>query len=394
MKRKHIIVLIVIYLAFVALGLPDALLGSSWNMVREELTMPLGAIGFVTFFSYILTMFATFFAPQVLAKAQTKHVTFFSILMTGSALILMSRATAFYQIVLLAIPLGMGAGAIDLSLNHYTAVHFKASHMNYLHSFYGLGVTFGPMIMAYTLSENAWRLGYVYVGLLLWVIAFTVMLSFKNWDEETVEHREEHHSKRTIKSVLAQKGVKHSLLIFLCYVHIESFLGVFVASYAYLHLKVGYSEAALFTMTYFLALTIGRLFSGFLSHNVHPNKLILFGELLMVVGGILLLLPGLPIVFYYLAVGFIGVGSGPVFPNMMHMNPHNFNKQAMSRIMSLQMIVGYLGFGLLTPIMGQVLQYTSITIYPYVIVGLSVVLLLITIQFFGYQLHKTNEKAA
>jgi fucose permease len=248
--------------------------------------------------------------------------------------------------------------------------------------------------MAYTLNNNSWRLGYVYVGLLLLTIAMVILFSFKSWDEETVEHREEHHAKRSIRSVLLQKGVRHSLAIFLIYVHIESLLGVFVASYAYLHLQVNYASAALFTMTYFLALTLGRITSGLLSEKIHPNTLILVGEIMMLVGGILLLIPSMPILYYYISIGLIGIGSGPVFPNMMHMNPYNFSKQAMSRIMSTQMIVGYLGFGILTPIMGQVFQRTTIDIYPYVVIFLTTGLLLITIRFVQFQLHKTNEKAA
>jgi fucose permease len=383
-----------VYLAFIALGLPDALLGSSWNLVREDLSMPLGAIGLVTFFSYILTMFATFSAPRVLSRVQTKQVTFVSILFTGSALLLMSQVTAFWQIVLLAIPLGMGAGAIDLSLNHYTAVHFKASHMNYLHSFYGLGVTFGPMVMAWTLQDESWRLGYQLVGFLLLGIALVVGLSHRAWDEETIEHRNEHHARIPIKEVLAQRGVLASLVIFLLYVHIESLLGVFVASFAFLRLGAGYAEAALFTMTYFLTLTIGRIASGLLSNRLHPNRLILVGEFGMVIGAVVLLIPGQALFHYHMGVALLGIGSGPVFPNMMYMNPHNFEKRTMSRVMSLQMMIGYIGFGILTPLMGQVFDWTTIAWYPFIALAWSVLLLVVTLRFFALKLSSQTKKAA
>lgn len=394
MKLKHIIVLSIVYLAFIALGLPDALLGSSWNMVREDLSMPLGAIGFVTFFSYILTMVATYNAPRVLSLFQTKQIVFISVITTGTALILMSQASAFYLIVLLAIPLGLGAGAIDLSLNHYVAVHFKASHMNYLHSFYGLGVTFGPLIMSYTLRDDSWRLGYIIVGSVLLFIALCILVSFRFWDKETVEHREEHHSNTSLKQILTQKGVKHSLAIFLIYVHIESLLGVFIASYIFISKDVSYATAALFTMTYFLALTIGRILSGVLSDRLHPNGLIIIGELLMLLGGILLFFDDQSTLYYFICVGLIGVGSGPVFPNMMHMNPYNFKQSMMSKIMSIQMVFGYLGFGILTPLMGQLFQYTTIELYPIIVIALTILLLLITYQFLRFNLHHKQKEVA
>jgi fucose permease len=392
MKRKQIIVLLIIYLAFIALGLPDALLGSAWPLVMSDLTLPIGAIGFVTMFSYALTMLSTFLAPQVLHKVQTKNITFFSILMTGTALILMSRTTAFYQILLLAIPLGMGAGAIDLSLNHYTAVHYKPSHMSYLHAFYGLGVTIGPYIMSLTLRDRSWRLGYVYVGLLLFAIALSVLLSMPAWDEETEEQREEHHSKMSLQSVLSQKGVLLSLAIFLLYVHVETLLGVFIATFAFESKGVSYGDAALFTTMYFLALSVGRIVSGILTHKLHSNTLIWLGEAIMVLGAILLLIPGGTIYYYMSSVFLIGLGSGPVFPNMMSMNVHNFDKRTMSRVMSLQMMVGYLGFGLMTPLMIQIFQYTTVELYPYIVLVMTGLLVVVTTLFLRYKLHIKQER--
>lgn len=392
MRRNQFIVLVIIFLAFIALGLPDALLGAAWPLVRADLTLPIGAIGFVTMFSYALTMFSTFLAPQVLHKVQTKSITFFSILMTGTALILMSRVTAFYQILLLAVPLGMGAGAIDLSLNHYTAVHYKASHMSYLHAFYGIGVTFGPFIMSRTLQDRSWRLGYIYVGLLLFAIAFSVLISMPSWEEETDEQREEHHSKMSLKSVLQQKGVLLSLAIFLLYVHVETLLGVFIATFAFESKGVEYDEAALFTTAYFLALSVGRIASGVLTHKLHSNTLIWLGEVIMVLGAVLLLIPGGSMYYYLISVFLIGLGSGPVFPNMMSMNAHNFDKRTMSRVMSLQMMIGYLGFGLMTPLMIQIFQYTTVEAYPYVVLAMIGLLSIVSILFLRYKLHIKQER--
>ncbi|MDX9692431.1 MAG: MFS transporter, partial [Acholeplasmataceae bacterium] len=148
MKKKAILLLIVIYISFIALGLPDALLGSAWNYIRSDLKVSLGTLGIMTFIVYLMSIIATYNAPRLLRFFETKKITFISVFLTGVALVIMSQVTSFYQMLFFALPLGMGAGAIDVSLNHYLAKNYQARHMSYLHSFYGIGVTVGPTIMA------------------------------------------------------------------------------------------------------------------------------------------------------------------------------------------------------------------------------------------------------
>ncbi len=378
MKHRRLILLIIIYLAFIALGLPDALLGSSWNLVRTDLNTSLGTLGIMTFIVYIMSILSTFNAPRFLRFLETKKIVLISIVFTGISLIVMSRVDQFYQMLFFAIPLGMGAGAIDVSLNHYLAVNYKAHHMNYLHSFYGIGVTLGPTIMAYTLKQNSWRLGYVIVGAILLIIAVVILFSFPLWKNETQEDRDDQHTHITIKEILKTKGAKESILIFLFYVHIESLGGVWIASYFFIEKGVSYATAALFTTTFFLMFTIGRLLSGMLSVKVNPNTLIKIGEVLMLCSGLLMLIHTDTIWIYFGIIGLFGLGAAPIFPNMMFMNSKNFEKRKLSKIMSLQMAIGYMGFGLLTPLAGLVFDLTTISIYPYFIIFIAMILILIT----------------
>lgn len=380
MKKEHIL-LIVIFLVFIGLGLPDALLGSSWNLVRFDFDVPVGYIGFTTVLAFIFTILATYFSPYLLSKFQTKQIVYVSLVLTGFALIAMSFSNHYFLFIIWAIPLGVGAGAIDFSINHYVALHYKASHMSFLHSFYGVGVLIGPMIMAITLQEEKWRLGYLIVGGLLFFIVIVTLLSSKLWFEETNEHREEHHSNVSLSTILKTKGSLLSIFIFLIYVHIESLFGVLIATYFYLVKDISYSEAALFTFMYYIGLTIGRILSGILTNKIHSNKLILLGSILMVLSTGILLFPFQNIIFYYILICFVGIGSGPIFPNMIHMNDKNFEPNKMSKIMSLQMTFSYISFGVLTPIMGFVFQWTTIEIFPIITLTLSTLLLLTIIRF-------------
>jgi MFS family permease len=234
MKKKGIILLIVIYLSFIALGLPDALLGSAWNLIRTDLNVSLGTLGLMTVTIYIMSILSTLNAPRLLRLIQTKKITFISIFFTGSALVLMSQVTSFYQMLFFALPLGVGAGAIDVSLNHYLAKNYQAKHMNFLHSFYGIGVTLGPSIMAITLKNDAWRIGYIIVGLILVGISLCVLFSFKLWHHEHSVDQKEEHTHIPLKEILKVKGSKVSIIIFLLYVHVESLSGVWIASYFFI----------------------------------------------------------------------------------------------------------------------------------------------------------------
>jgi len=400
MKKKNlapILLLVVIYLAFIALGLPDAILGSAWNLVRDDLRLSLGTLGVMTVMVYIFSVLSTFNAPRILRLLETKKVVFISILFTGTALLLISRVSAFYQMLFFAIPLGIGAGAIDVSLNHYLASNYKATHMNYLHSFYGIGVTLGPSVMAYTLNNNSWRIGYIIIGSILLVISLIVLFSFKLWKKQSEEERSELHTPITTRQIFKTRGVILSILIFLFYVHVESLGGVWISSYYYETKDISYSSAALFTMSFYLALTVGRFLSAILAHKVKPNTLILLGEFLIVLSGALMFIKVDQIEVYYIVVFLFGLGCAPVFPNMMYMNSENFDKSKMSKVISLQMAFGYVGFGLLTPLAGLLFEKIDIAIYPIFILLVSSLILGITLRFIylvkkGKESYDVNER--
>lgn len=386
MRKQAYLLLIVIYIAFIALGLPDALLGSSWNLVREDLRISLGSLGLMTVVTYVMSTLSTFNAPRLLRHFSTKKIVFISVMMTSMSLLIMSQVNSFYAMVLFAIPLGAGAGAIDVSLNHYLAKHYKASHMNYLHSFYGIGITLGPTIMALTLKEESWRLGYIIVGFILFIISLVILFSMKLWHQESKSVTAEEHEHIPLKTMLKKRGSSNSILIFLLYVHLESLIGVWIASYIFIEKGVSYSTAALFTTIYFLGLTVGRILSGFASHKMRSKHLILIGEFIVGMSITLLILnPFNHLIIFYIIVFLFGLGTAPIYPNMMYLNNDVFKREEISRMMSLQMGIGYIGFGLLTPLAGLFFDLVSMTYYPYFILLVTLLLVTLTIYYFRHK---------
>lgn len=391
--KKKIILLVVIYIIFIALGLPDALIGSGWNLIREDLGVSLGTLGIMTVAIYSMSVTATYNAPRLMRLLETKYISIISVFMTGFALMAISQVNQFYQMLFFAIPLGLGAGAIDVSLNHYLAANYEAKHMNYLHSFYGIGVTLGPTIMAYTLSQNSWRRGYIIVGILLIIIAVIALVTRNLWAKEPKKEREDNHAHIKMSEIVKTKGAIASILVFLLYVHIESLGGVWIASYFYLEKEVSYSIAALFTTVFYLGLTVGRLTSGFLSSLLKPAHLVKIGEMLIIIGAGLMFIKNAPIWLYFIVVGMFGLGCAPIYPNMMFLNSVYFEKNKLSKMVSLQMALGYMGFGVLTPLAGLFFDKVSISFYPVFILIVSLILFVVTMRLM-YQKHQTiNSKA-
>jgi hypothetical protein len=155
----------------------------------------------------------------------------------------------------------------------------QASHMSYLHAFYGVDVASGPFVMAVALSLYTWCTGMIIVGAGLLMIALLIAVSFPLWKEETAPVEETPDIKTF--NALRSRGVKWSIMIFTVAVHAESFIGLFVATYAYVDLGFGLAESALATVVFYGGLTAGRVLSRRVASKVNANHLIIAGQLLM-----------------------------------------------------------------------------------------------------------------
>lgn len=389
MKWKLWVLLGIIYITFIALGLPDALIGSGWNLIRVDFNYPLGALGAYTFSMYVANILATSNTPKILRRFSTHQTVLMALSAMTLSLLLMSRAPSYVVLILFALPLGFGAGMIDMSVNHFLAAHYKAHHMNFLHAFYGFGVTIGPGIMALTLRDENWRGAFLIVGLILTGITMLVLFSAKFWTKEAPQARLDAHQTLSLRALKQTPGVLNSTVIFALLVHVESLGGVWIATYIFLTRGVTYAEAALFTTIFFTAFTIARFVIALLSLKIKPQRLIMIGQSAILLSALLMILPLEWTFIYIIAVALYGLGCAPMFPNMMVLSGRYFKGRHLSKIVSMQMTLGYLGFGILTPLAGVMFQLISIHILPYLMLFYAIVLLLLTMRFVR-QMETTN----
>ncbi|MCR2822801.1 MFS transporter [Lederbergia panacisoli] len=379
--------LILIYLAFISLGLPDSLLGVAWPAMQPEFGARLDTAGVLFMVIAGGTIISSLSSGFVIGKLGTGKVTFISVLMTAAALLGFSYAPSLIWLVICAIPLGLGAGSVDAALNNYVATHYKAHHMSWLHCFWGVGATLGPIIIAQFISEqNAWRSGYFTIAGIQFALVIILFFSLPLWNKvgnrsNNAENEEllnkNANVDESVKNTkpLKIRGVKLALVAFLFYCGVESTMGLWGSSFLVNVKELPIEVAARWISLYYGGITVGRLITGFITMKVSNKILIRAGQIIALIGALCLFLP-LPSGFSLVGFILVGLGLAPIFPSMLHETPTRFGKEHSQTIMGYQMAVAYTGATFLPPLFGFIASHTTIKLFPLFIVIFAAVMLL------------------
>lgn len=364
--------LIVIYIVFVSLGLPDSLFGVSWPVIHLEFGINESFASVYSIITGICTGGVSFIAGKLIRKFGTGRITFFSTLLTVAGLFCMSIAPNIIVMMIGTIILGYGAGVIDTALNNFVSLHYKAQHMNWLHACWGLGVTVSPLVMSAFLTgeTGSWRNGYRVIALMQLSIALVIAFSLKKWqtvkEDDAVENNNQ--AKKSFFDILKIKGVLTSILSQGLYCSMEFLIGTWGASYLVNVHSLMPDEAAKWISLYFGGIMVGRIIAGFLSIKASDNIMIRGGITVSFLGMVLLALPLGNISF----LGFllIGIGFGPIFPSILHSVPDRFGKEYSADITGFHMGGAYgIGFGIQL-IFGFVATATTFKITTFVLLAL------------------------
>lgn len=366
--------LAVIYIVFISLGLPDSLFGVAWPLVHLEFAID---EGFASVFSMIVSVCTggvSFISGKLIRKYGTGKVTLVSILITALGLVGISFSPNVFVMIIWSVILGYGAGAIDTGLNNFVSLHYKAQHMNWLHCFWGIGVTVSPLIMSGFLTEelSSWRNGYKVVSVLQVLIGSLVLFSLRKWDgiekSKTQSAENKNVPDKKITELLKEKGVITSILSLGFYCGMEFTIGTWGASYAVNVFSMAPDEAAKWVSLYYGGIMLGRMISGFIAMKVKDKDLIRGGLLVSLVGIMILLLPiGETKLFGLL---LIGVGFGPVFPSVLHSIPERFSSEYSADLTGYHMGGAYLVGFLSQFTYGFIATRTTFLITPFVLIAL------------------------
>lgn len=360
------ILLAIIYAAFISLGLPDSLIGSGWPAMYGELGVPLSFAGILTMIIAGGTIVSSLFSEKLIKKLGVGLVTAVSVLLTAGALLGFSLSRSFGLLCLLAVPYGLGAGAIDAALNNYVALHYSSRHMNWLHCCWGIGASISPYIMSHCLTGGlGWSAGYRSVSVIQFALTLLIFLSLPLWKASKGEEEKEQSGQSVgIAASLKIKGVKYMLLTFFSYCALESTAGLWTSSYLISVRGVALETAAQFSSLFFLGITAGRFLSGFVSNRLGDKRIIRTGILTILFGIALLLLPIKADGFALGGLLVIGLGCAPIYPAVIHSTPQNFGKENSQSIIGIQMASAYLGSTFMPPLMGLLAERITIALFP------------------------------
>ena len=382
--------LIVIYVAFIGLGVPDSLIGSAWPAIHSEMGVPVEAVSMLTLLISGCTVLSSLFSARILNKLGTAKVTACSTALTAAALFGFSASPSFGWMVPLAALLGLGAGAIDSGLNNYVALHCKASHMNFLHCFYGVGVTLSPYLMARALNNAGWRSGYRYAFYVQAAIALLLIASVPLWKKaaENGQTDEEPAVNLTLLQMAKRADVRLVWIIMLATNAIEYACGVWGSTYLVTEKGFQLKHGALAMTIYYAGMSIGRFLSGLLSDQIRTWKRIGIGAAILAPAVVLMLLP-LPGAVSVAGLFLIGFGNGSIYPNMIHLTPHNFGKKVSQSVMGSQIAFAYIGVMLAPPTVSLISRLFGIQVYPVLLAALYAILV-ITLRLLIRQLKKQD----
>lgn len=375
--------LIIIYIAFIGLGIPDSLFGTAWPAIYSEFELPISFGSFVTIIISCGTVLSSVVSAKIISRLGTNKVSAYSTLLTALALLGFSFAPNLWVMCFWAIILGIGAGAIDVALNNYVAIHYSATHMSFLHCFYGVGVSVSPYILSLVIAGNfGWRGGYRIAFAIQLIITLLLFLSLPLWRKAhggENESEENTHKDLSFGSVLKIPGVKMMCSLFIASCAIECTCGGWGSTFLVEYKHLPAEKAAQIIMIYYIGMTLGRFLSGVLAAKLHSWKIIKLGQIVLGLALLLLILPG---GVYLCALGMflIGLGNGPLFPNFNYLTPENFGSDISQSVIGIQMASAYIGIMIAPTVCGLLGQVFGMVIFPFYLIVFYAIMIPVTIR--------------
>lgn len=376
------LLLVLIYIAFISLGLPDSLLGSGWTVMHAEMNVPISYMGIISMIISGGTIVSSLLSDKLTRKLSTKIVTVGSVFLTVIALFGFSFSTKFWMLIAFAIPYGLGAGAIDAALNNYVALHYSSKSMSWLHCFWGVGTIVSPFVMSYALTYSVWNTGYRIVGFLQLGIALLLLLTLPVWKVNKDTSVSSGKSIGLIKA-LKIKGVPFLLVGFFAYCAAEATTMNWASTYFSTVKNMPAEQAARLASLFYIGITVGRFLCGFITDKLGDKKMIELGTGVLLCGVVLLFIPTDYIIVSQIGFIIIGLGCAPIYPCIIHSTPSNFGEENSGAIIGIQMASAYVGSTFIPPLfglLGGILGYKIMPIYILAFFVLMIVMVEMTFK--------------
>ena len=364
----------IIYIAFVSLGLPDSLLGSAWPVMYADLGAPVAAQSAITMIITVCTIISSLATAPLMRRLGAGKLTACSVAMTAAAILGFGMSTSLWQLCLIAIPYGLGAGSVDAALNNFVAVHYGERHMSWLHCCWGIGTSVSPVVMGWALAGPlSWHGGYLAIGIIQALITALLFFSLPMWKKagdgsgSTEGEASEAAKPISYTEALRLPGAWAVILSFGCYSGFEYVCGLWSSSHLVLARGIAEAQAASMASLFYMGITAGRLVSGIVAPHVGSKNLIRIGQGMVAVG-VALLIFGQGQLALSVALALVGLGCAPIYPSIISLTPERFGEVASQSMVSLQMACAYVGSTLMPPLVALVFSLGGAAVFPWILV--------------------------
>ena len=363
------------YVAFIALGMPDGLLGVAWPSIRASFSIPLDAVGALLSACVAGYLTSSFLSGPLIARFGVGSVLATSCAITGTGLIGYTLVPEWWMMVMLGLAAGLGAGAIDAGLNIYVATHFGEGLMQWLHASYGIGVTLGPIIMTIALTSlNSWRVGYRIVGGFQLALAVCFALTLSMWNHKEAFTSPDQPKRLTdyktpLTETLLQPRVWLSALLFFLYTGSEVSLGTWAYTLLVESRGIRPEAAGLWAGSYWATFTMGRVLAGLYTKRMGGNLLVMGGLVGALLGAVLLGWNPFGAASL-MAVALIGFAIAPIFPALVSGTSQRVGTHFAANTIGLQMSAAGLGTAVIPGLVGVLARQVSLEVIPICLVVL------------------------
>jgi MFS family permease len=374
--------LILLFIAFISLGLPDALGNIAWPLMYLDFSVPLSSSSLLFLPAMLGGIISSLIAGRLIKKFRPGWIIAISCFLTSVGMLGISFAPSVPFVILSALPLGLGAGGVDATINDFVAKNFTAKHMNWLHACYGIGTTIGPAIMLYVIqTTGTWRAGHRTVAIIQACLGVIFILTIGIWKKTAPalkERRKQNALKINPEDVIPascanpKKAIARQVMAFAVYAGLESIIVTWGTTYFNIGLGNELILSGETATVYFFAFVVGRILAGFIVNRIGLKRIVFIGISISFVGIIMILLSSFSIYFGMIGMALIGIGYAPIYPCMMQQTPILVGKEASSVVIGYQMAVSNLCFTLLPFVTGLFGQYISLYAIPVVLGILAV----------------------
>ena len=382
-RSRHLLIILISYLAFISLGLPDGLLGVGWPFMSERLNVPLDSLGIllIAFVTGYLSTSTT--AGKILTVIPLGVLLALSCCITGLSLLSYALSGYWLLVIIASFFLGSGGGAIDTSINVFAASQFSPSVINWLHGFYGIGATAGPFLMTWLfVRDQEWYLGYIIVGIVQITLGFIFLATLRYW--KVASAREDVHVSGSYAQALRMPLVWMNILIFFFYTGLEFGVGQWIFTILTKARNLEAETAGLWTSAYWGSFTVGRIIFGFVLTKLSVQK-VLTGAFMGTVAGAMLLASDFSHFATLSGLALIGLSCAPVFPCLISLTPKQVGDKQSANVIGFQISAAMIGGALLPGFAGLMTDYFGWEIIPvlYVIeAGVLLILYLISTRMY------------